>query len=88
MSPEQQATPQSVEPTNGKASSEQATTKGGAKQQDDATRRQSERSFVGTLNFDIEKGSAALYRRFKEALSRIPGLEISMAEDASRTKLE
>jgi hypothetical protein len=84
--PEAQATTQAVETTNTKASSEQATTKGASRQQDDNNKRQGDRSFVGTLNFDIEKGSAALYRRFKEALSRIPGLEISMADDSSKDK--
>jgi len=84
--PEPQATTQVVETTNAKASSESATTKGSPKQQDESTKRQGEKSFVGTLNFDIEKGSAALYRRFKESLSRIPGLEISMADDSSKDK--
>jgi hypothetical protein len=84
--PEPPATTQVVETTNVKASSEQSTTKGSPKQQDESSKRQGEKSFVGTLNFDIEKGSAALYRRFKESLSRIPGLEISMADDSSKDK--
>ncbi len=84
--PEPPTETQAVEATNAKASSEQPATKGASKQQDDAARRQGEKSFVGTLSFDIEKGSAALYRRFKEALSRIPGLEISMADDSSKDK--
>ncbi len=57
-----------------------------AKQQEDNSKKQGDKSFIGTINFEIDKGSAALYRRFKEAISRIPGLEISMSEDSSKDK--
>jgi hypothetical protein len=64
----------------------QASAKTQPRQMDEASKKQGEKSFVGTINFDIDKGNAALYRRFKEALSKVPGLEISMAEDSSKDR--
>jgi len=50
--------------------------------------RTSDKTFVGTLNIEVHRGSLALSRRFKEALSKIPGLEISMTDEATKDKLK
>jgi hypothetical protein len=47
-----------------------------------------EKTFVGTVNIEAHKNSLALSRRFKEALSKVPGLEISMADDSSKDKVK
>ncbi len=79
--------PPAIEPPKQKAAAqEQPVAKAPAKQQEDNSKKQADKSFVGTINFEIDKGSAALYRRFKEAIARIPGLEISMSEDSSKDK--
>ena len=59
-----------------------------AARQEETGRRHADKSYVGTMNFDVYKGTAALSRRFKDALSKVPGLEISMADDASKEKLK
>ena len=80
-------TPTVPEPPKQKAPAvEQPAAKAPAKQPEDNSKKQADKSFVGTINFEIDKGSAALYRRFKEAIARIPGLEISMSEDSSKDK--
>ncbi len=79
--------PPAAEPLKQKTTPpEQPIAKIPAKQQEDVSKKQADKSFVGTINFEIDKGSAALYRRFKEAIARIPGLEISMSEDSSKDK--
>jgi hypothetical protein len=50
--------------------------------------RAPDKPFVGTLNIEVHRGSLALSRRFKEALSKVPGLEISMTDEASKDKLK
>lgn len=79
--------PPAPEPPKQKASApDQPVAKAPAKQQEDSSKKQADKSFVGTISFEIDKGSAALYRRFKEAIARIPGLEISMSEDSSKDR--
>ena len=82
---EQKPVNQTIETVTPKAATEPAAP-APPRQHEDASKRQSDKSFVGTLNFEIDKGSAAVYRRFKEALSKVPGLEISLAEDSSKDK--
>lgn len=50
--------------------------------------RSADKTFVGTLNIDVHRGSLALSRRFKEAISKVPGLEISMTDEATKDKLK
>ncbi len=45
-----------------------------------------EKNFVGTLNLHVYKGTPALFRRFREALARVPGLEISMTDDFGKDR--
>ncbi len=52
------------------------------------TSKPGDKTFVGTLNIEAHKNSLALSRRFKEALSKVPGLEISMADDSAKDKVK
>jgi F0F1-type ATP synthase membrane subunit b/b' len=47
-----------------------------------------DKTFVGTLNIEAHKNSLALSRRFKESLSKVPGLEISMTDDSAKDKVK
>jgi hypothetical protein len=49
-------------------------------------KKHSDKTFSGTINLEIEKGSSALLKRFKEALGKVPGLEISATDDYSKDK--
>lgn len=53
---------------------------------DDSTAKANDKTFVGTLNLDVNKANPGLSRRFKESLSKVPGLEISLADDTARDR--
>jgi len=57
-----------------------------ASKEDNAGKRHNDKTFVGTLNLDVDKGNPALSKRFKETLSRVPGLDISVADDSAKDK--
>jgi hypothetical protein len=48
------------------------------------SRKHNEKAISGTINLEIEKGSSPLLKRFKEALAKVPGLEISATDDYSK----
>lgn len=48
--------------------------------------KQGDKTFVGTLNLDVNKTTPGLSRRFKESLSKVSGLEISLADDTARDR--
>jgi protein-tyrosine-phosphatase len=73
------------ETARNKQSREEASGRTGSKE-DASSRKHADKTFVGTINFDIEKGSPAIFGRFREALSKVSGLEISMADDYSKDK--
>jgi hypothetical protein len=52
------------------------------------TTKPGDKTFVGTLNIEAHKNSLALSRRFKESLSKVPGLEISMTDDSAKDKVK
>ena len=54
--------------------------------EDDYSKRHSDKAFVGTLNLEVSKGTAALSKRFRESLSKVAGLEISVADDSAKDK--
>ena len=58
------------------------------RKEDRGNTRTTDKTFVGTLNIDVHRGSLALSRRFKEAISKVPGLEISMTDEATKDKLK
>jgi hypothetical protein len=59
-----------------------------ARKEERSPTKPSDKTFVGTLNLEVHRGSLALSRRFKEALSKVPGLEISMTDEAAKDKLK
>ncbi len=58
------------------------------KEERSSSNRSSDKTFVGTINIEVHRGSLALSRRFKEAFSKVPGLEISMTDEAAKDKLK
>jgi membrane-associated HD superfamily phosphohydrolase len=50
------------------------------------SKKHNEKAFSGTINLEIEKGSSPLLKRFKEALAKVPGLEISATDDYSKER--
>jgi hypothetical protein len=50
------------------------------------SKKHNEKAFSGTINLEIEKGSSPLLKRFKEALAKVPGLEISATDDYSKDR--
>jgi hypothetical protein len=50
------------------------------------SRKHNEKAISGTINLEIEKGSSPLLKRFKEALAKVPGLEISATDDYSKER--
>jgi F0F1-type ATP synthase membrane subunit b/b' len=56
---------------------------------EEPTRRQGEKTYVGTINIDVYRKNPALSKRFREALAKVPGFEISMVDDSAkdRTKI-
>jgi hypothetical protein len=54
--------------------------------EDGSSKKHNDRAFVGTINLEVEKGSPAIFARFKDALSKVAGLEISMTEDLSKER--
>jgi hypothetical protein len=57
-----------------------------ASKDEEPSKRQADKTFVGTLNLEVSKGSSALSKRFRELLSKVPGLEISVADDSAKDK--
>jgi hypothetical protein len=53
---------------------------------EESPRKDGDKTFVGTINFEVEKGSGALFKRFKDALGKVNGLEISTADDYSKDR--
>ena len=56
---------------------------------EDSPRNQGEKTYVGTINIDVYRKNPALSKRFREALAKVPGFEISMVDDSAkdRTKI-
>ncbi len=48
--------------------------------------KQTDKQFTGTINFEIVRSAPALTRRFREALAKIPGIEISMTDDSLKDR--
>ncbi len=77
--------PQAAEPVKTKQLREEAAVRP-AGREDSPPKKHNDKTFVGTINLDIEKGSPAIFVRFKDALSKVAGLEISMTDDYSKDK--
>ena len=54
--------------------------------EEEYSRRQADKTFVGTLNLEVSKGPPAMSKRFRESLSKVAGLEISVADDSAKDK--
>ncbi len=76
------------EPTLLQPTREEKAIKVPRKEERSSSNRNSDKTFVGTINIEVHRGSLALSRRFKEAFSKVPGLEISMTDEAAKDKLK
>lgn len=47
-------------------------------------KRQGEKSYVGTINLDIYRKNPAVSKRFRDALAKVPGFEISLVDDSGK----
>ena len=53
---------------------------------EDPVRHQGEKTYVGTINFDVYRKNPALSKRFKEALAKVPGFEISLVDESAKDR--
>jgi hypothetical protein len=77
--------PQNTDPQE-EVGEDEADTAASPTRSEEYSKKHNEKAFSGTINLEIEKGSSALLKRFKEALSKVPGLEISATDDYSKDR--
>jgi hypothetical protein len=53
---------------------------------EEPVRHQGEKTYVGTINFDVYRKNPALSKRFKEALTKVPGFEISLVDESAKDR--
>jgi hypothetical protein len=56
------------------------------RREEHSANKQTDKTFVGTINFEIVRSAPALTRRFREALTKIQGVEISMTDDSLKDR--
>ncbi len=54
--------------------------------QEDPVKRQSEKTYVGTINIDVFRKNPVVSKRFRESLGKIPGFEISLVDDSAKDR--